>query len=162
MRFDLRNVNSLSRNLVRVVQFKIHSFFQNRSSSTKSAHANTEASVSGHCFESSGKSVKCVSKKGDFFVSGKENSTEDIFAILHLDLKLLAEEEQREEGFLTKNIFVRREEERRNGLRILLSKRVKGRKRFGRIICTSKKEKRRVKQVRRGVRSLRPLSGKVN
>ena len=32
--------------------------FQNRSSSTESAHANTEAGVSGHCFDSSGKSIE--------------------------------------------------------------------------------------------------------
>ena len=40
--------------------------FQDRSSSTESAHGNTEASVSGHCLVSSGKSMKYVSKR-DFF-----------------------------------------------------------------------------------------------
>ena len=36
---------------------------QNWSLSTESAHANTEASVSGHCLDSSGKSMKSVNNK---------------------------------------------------------------------------------------------------
>ena len=39
---------------------------QNRNSSGESAHANTEASVSGHCFDSSGKSIEIVGRKRDF------------------------------------------------------------------------------------------------
>ena len=37
------------------------------------AHANTEASVSGHCLDSSGKSMECLSKKEGIFLSQKEN-----------------------------------------------------------------------------------------
>ena len=40
---------------------------QNRNSSEESAHANTEASVSGHCFDSSGKSIDFVGGNRDFF-----------------------------------------------------------------------------------------------
>ena len=46
--------------------------FHNRSSSTESAHVNTEPSVSGHCLDSSGKSMKSVSKKKDFFWGRKK------------------------------------------------------------------------------------------
>ena len=47
--------------------------FQKRGSSTESALANTEANVSGHCLDSSGKSMKWVIKKEEIFVSPKEN-----------------------------------------------------------------------------------------
>ena len=40
---------------------------QNRSSSTESAHANTEASVCGHRLSSDGKSIEFVDGKGKFF-----------------------------------------------------------------------------------------------
>ena len=48
---------------------------QNPSSSAESAHAKTEASVSGHCLDSSDKSVQKVSKKEGIFLSQKENGT---------------------------------------------------------------------------------------
>ena len=119
----------------------------------ESTHANAKASVSGHCLDFSGKSMKCESKKRDAFLSQKEKLTEDVFATLEVDLKIFAQEEQRNNKFLTENIFVRRKKERVIGLRIILSKRVKGRKGVRlRIFCPSKMEKRRVKGVRRGVR----------
>ena len=40
---------------------------QNRSSSTESAHAITEASVSGHRLDSDGKSIEFVEGKRKFF-----------------------------------------------------------------------------------------------
>ena len=67
---------------------------QNRSSSAESAHANTEASVSGHCLDSSGKSMKCVSKKEKNFPSQKEKGTWNIFENLELDLEFFVQEEQ--------------------------------------------------------------------
>ena len=34
----------------------------------ESAHANTEASVSGHCLDSSGKSIECKVREGIIFL----------------------------------------------------------------------------------------------
>ena len=48
---------------------------QNRSSTTESTHANTEASVSGHGLDSGGKSMKRVSKNEGIFQSQEENWT---------------------------------------------------------------------------------------
>ena len=48
---------------------------QNRRSSVESAHANTEASVSGHCLDSSGKIMESVRGKNGIFLSQKENGT---------------------------------------------------------------------------------------
>ena len=73
--------------------------FQNRCSSTESAHANTEASVSGHCLDSSGKSMKWVNKKEGTFLSRKENGTENVFVDLELDLEFFVWEKQSEEEF---------------------------------------------------------------
>ena len=50
---------------------------QNRSSSTESAHADTEASVNGHCLDSSDKSMKCASKKCYYIQAGKELDLEN-------------------------------------------------------------------------------------
>ena len=52
---------------------------QNRSSSTKSAHAITEASVSGHRLYSDGKSMEFVEGNRKFFLSQNENGTWNIF-----------------------------------------------------------------------------------
>ena len=73
----------------------------NRSSSAESAHANTEDSVSGHGLDSSGKSMKWVSKKDKSFLSQKGNGTLNVFVNLELDLEFLVQEERREEGILT-------------------------------------------------------------
>ena len=48
---------------------------QNQGSSTESAHAITEASVSGHRLYYDGKSIEFVSKKSGIFLSQKENGT---------------------------------------------------------------------------------------
>ena len=89
------------------------------------------------------------------FLSQKKNSTLKNFVILEIDLDFLVQEEQREEGILTSNSFVRREEGRGIGLGIILSKRVKGRKGVGlRINCPNKREKkRRGEQVGREISS---------
>ena len=50
---------------------------QNRSSSAGSAHANTEASVSGHCLDSCGYGMKCARKRGNFSKSEKEWDLQD-------------------------------------------------------------------------------------
>ena len=66
------------------------------------------------------------------------------FANFGLDLGFLVQEKQREGGVLSWNSFVRREEGKRFGFRIILSNRVQGRKGVGlRKIGLSKKEKRR-------------------
>ena len=52
---------------------------QNRSSSAGSAHANTEASVSGHRLYSDGKSIEVADRKRKLFSSQKENGTSNIF-----------------------------------------------------------------------------------
>ena len=64
------------------------------------------------------------------------------------------EEGQREEGILIWNYFFRREKEKGNGLRVILSQKAKGKKGVGfRIICPCKREKKsKVKQVRQGLR----------
>ena len=59
------------------------------------------ASVSGHCLDSSCKSMECVSRKREFFLSQKENLTWNIFSHSELDLGFLVQEEQREERFLS-------------------------------------------------------------
>ena len=83
--------------------------------------------------------MEWVSKKKEFFSSQKENLTQNIIVNLELDSEFLVQEEQREEGLLTLNNFVRREEGRGIGLGIILSKRVKGRKGNGlRIICPTR------------------------
>ena len=53
----------------------------------ESAHANTEASVSGHFLDSSDKSMKCVSKKREFFEVGKKVCRWIFFADLEVDLE---------------------------------------------------------------------------
>ena len=45
------------------------------SSSTEPAHANAEASVSGHRLDSDGKSMQKVKKEGIIFLSQEENGT---------------------------------------------------------------------------------------
>ena len=57
-RFDLCNVNSffLGHRGGHAVSDQL--LLQNQSSSAESAHANTEASVSGHCLDSSGKTIE--------------------------------------------------------------------------------------------------------
>ena len=101
---------------------------QNRSSSARSAHANIEASVTGHCSDSCSKSIECVSKKREFFVGQKEILTWNIVGNLELGSEILVQEDQREKGILTWHISVRKEEGKGIGLRIILSKRVNGRK----------------------------------
>ena len=77
-------------------------------------------------------------QKWGVFLSQKRKLTGKIFVNLELDLEFLDQEEQREEGILTWNYFARREEGRKIGLRIILSKRVKGRKGVGhKIVCPS-------------------------
>ena len=67
----------------------------------ESAHANTEASVSGHCLDSNGKSMDWVSKERECFLPQKEILTYNIFGNLKLDLEFCVPEEQREEGIST-------------------------------------------------------------
>ena len=60
---------------------------QNRSSSAESAHVNTEAGVSGHCLESSGKSMKSVSKRGNISKSERKWDLEE-FCEIEMSLRL--------------------------------------------------------------------------
>ena len=53
---------------------------QNLISSTEPAHADAEASVSGHRLDSDGKSMQKVNKEEGNFLSQDENETWDIFA----------------------------------------------------------------------------------
>ena len=88
------------------------------------------------------------------FASEKKVLTWNFFVNLELDLELLVQGDQREEGILTENDFFRREEGREIGFRRISSQRVDGRIGIGlRLICASKSWKRRGEQVRRGVRS---------
>ena len=48
---------------------------QNVSSSAEPAHANAEASVSGHRLDSDGKSIQKVNKEERNFLSQEENGT---------------------------------------------------------------------------------------
>ena len=48
---------------------------QNLRSSAEPAHANAEASVSGHRLDSNGKSMQKVNKEGRIFLSQEENGT---------------------------------------------------------------------------------------
>ena len=117
---------------------------QNRSSSAESAHANTEASVSGHRLVSGGKSMRWVSKTEGILLSQEESGTWNIFA------RLQSFAAKTEFGMVLE-YFCRIE----IGLRIFLSKEAKGRKGVElEINCPSKRVKEsKVKQVRRGVRS---------
>ena len=74
---------------------------------------------------------------------------------MKLNSEVLVQEKQRGKKVRTQNIFVRRGEIGRGiGLRIILSEGDKERKGVEQTtVCPSKRE-RRVKQVRRGVRSL--------
>ena len=56
---------------------------QNRSSLAESAHANSEASVSGHCLDSSGKSIeriKSCANKDSLLFQNRSLSTESAHA----------------------------------------------------------------------------------
>ena len=56
---------------------------QNRSSSAESAHANSESSVSGHCLDSSGKSIekiKCFANYDSLLFQNRSSSTESAHA----------------------------------------------------------------------------------
>ena len=118
--------------------------FQNRSSSTESAHANTKASVIGHRLDSGGKSMQKVSKKREFFQVEKKMGL-TIFLQKWNDFATTTEIGivleyfcGNEDGLIT--FFVRREERRGIGLRKFLSKKAKGRKGVGlRTICPSKR-----------------------
>ena len=48
---------------------------QNRRSSTEPAHANAEASVSGHRLDSDAKSMQKVTREEGIFLSQEENET---------------------------------------------------------------------------------------
>ena len=106
---------------------------QNRSSS----HANTETSISGHCLDSSGKSMEWVvnetgvslSRKinGDLRLRQKKKLSQNIFVDLELDLELFVQKKQRRRNFGSEYFHPKREG-RGTALRINLSKRVKRRK----------------------------------
>ena len=66
MRFDLYNVNSFSYEPREGCAVQDLLMLQNRSSSAESAHANTDASVSGYCLDSSGE-YEMGKQKRDFF-----------------------------------------------------------------------------------------------
>ena len=55
----------------------------------------------------------------------------DLEYFVNLEIEFLVPEEQREDGILTWDKFFRREAEKRVGLRIILSKRVNGKKGVG-------------------------------
>ena len=71
----------------------------------------------------------CKQTEGIFW-SPKGSLTYDFLVDLEFDAEFLDHEEQREEEILTQKYFVGREEEREIGLRLILSKRVKGKKEF--------------------------------
>ena len=72
----------------------------------------------------------CLQKEG-IFLSQNEVLTQYIFGNLEFDFEFLVQEEQREEGILTSKNFVRKEEGRGIGLRVILSKRVRGSESIG-------------------------------
>ena len=132
--------------------------FQNRSSSTESAHTNTGASFRGHCLDSNGKRKKCVSRRKEFFKSEKEWDLESfcgIGIILRLKHNLEVSKKLLVELNLDLDYFCPKKKGKRTGLRKFLSKKAKERKGVRvKILCSSKKENVcKVKQIRRGVRS---------
>ena len=140
VRFDLCNVNSVSRDIVRVVQFKTHNFFTVSSSSTESAHANTDASVSGNCLHSSGKSMECVSKNGIF--SNSENSFDlEYFCKIGVGLRYFSPGRTKSRGNCDLEDFFQKRRGKKNWT-------------WNSFVQESKRERRsKVKQVRKGVRS---------
>ena len=130
--------------------------FQNRSSSTESVHANTEAGVNGHCLNSSGKSMEWVSRKRKIL---KSERNFDYFCKFGVGLRIFSPVREKSRGTFDVELFCTMR--RGIGIRISLSKRVKGRKRVGlRVICPSKREKKRASQKRS--KESHPLSGKEN
>ena len=59
-------IKSLSRNIVRVVQFKIHSGFRSEVRPRNPHTPIPELALQGHCLDSSGKSMEYVSKKSEW------------------------------------------------------------------------------------------------
>ena len=75
---------------------------QNQSSSTESAHANTEASVSGHCLDSSGKSIELGKQKEGFFSKSERKFDSEFLCQFRVGLRnSFVQEEQGKEGVLT-------------------------------------------------------------
>ena len=66
-------------------------------------------------------------KRGNFSKSERKFDLE-FFCKFGIELRTFSPRRERTRGNFTENIFVRREEEREIGLRIFLSKEVKGRK----------------------------------
>ena len=60
---------------------------QNLRSSTEPAHANAEASVSGHRLDSNGKSIQKVNKEEGIFLSGEKWDLE-YFCSVEVELRL--------------------------------------------------------------------------
>ena len=72
----MSNVNSLClRTSWGVVHIYGPLLLQNLRSSTEPAHANAEASVSGHRLDSNGKSIQKVNKEEGIFLSQEKNGT---------------------------------------------------------------------------------------
>ena len=130
---------------------------QNLGSLAESAHDKTEASVSGHYLDSSGKSMKWVTKRGNFCKSEK-NATWNIFVDLELDLDFFCPRKGTRRGISDLEIFCPNRRGKRNWTWnnfVPESKREKG----SWIFCPSKREKKsKVKQVRSEASC--PLSGK--
>ena len=112
----------------------------------ESAHANAEASVSGHRLDSGGKSKKWVSKNGNFSKSGRKWDLEhfseigmilrlrqnlnllwNIYAELKLDLEYFLSEDKREEDLDLESFVEKAEGSKGVGLEIFcLSKKGEG------------------------------------
>ena len=61
---------------------------QNLRSSTEPAHANAEASVSGHRLDSNGKSIQKVNKEEGIFFKSREKWDLEYFCSVEVELRL--------------------------------------------------------------------------
>ena len=117
--------------------------FQNRSASAESAHANAEASVSGHQFDSGGTSIEFVGRKRKFFKSERKWGLEsfcEIGMILRLRHNLELSEKFNVELKLDLEIFCPKRREKRNRTYKIFVQKAKGRKGVGlETLCPSKK-----------------------
>ena len=110
---------------MRVVQFKIRFCFRievcPRNPHTIIVSANNEAGISGHCLDSSGKSMECVSKRRECFLSKKENGTYKIF-FFGDGLRIFSPRRAKRRGNFDLEYFCPKRKGKEIGLRVILSK----------------------------------------
>ena len=92
-------------------------------------------------------------QKEEVFLSQKKFWAKNAFVKMELESEFLVQEEQREEGILTENNFVPREEGTGPEIRrSVIQESIRGKGVGLGLVCPRKTEKKRMEQVRRGVR----------